>query len=75
MDQGTCDQVNIEAGGLNNDVADYDSAAIGDPTNNSANLGNLIANGSWPAPLDGQLVGCINDTSNNDAGSGGENSP
>jgi hypothetical protein len=67
VDQGTCDQVNLSAIGLNNNVANYDSAAIGDPTAANANL-NLLANGSWPALLDGQLVGCINDTSNNDAG-------
>lgn len=68
VDQGTCDQINIKAVGLNNDVANYDNAAIGDPTNVSANLGNLLTNGAWPTGLDGQLVGCIDDTSNNDAG-------
>lgn len=68
VDQGTCDQVNIKAVGLNNNVTNYDSAPIGDPTVANGNLGNLLANGSWPALLDGQLVGCINDTSANDTG-------
>jgi hypothetical protein len=67
VDQGTCDQINIKAIGLSNNIANYDSAAIGDPTAVNANL-NLLADGSWPTLLDGQLVGCINDTSNNDSG-------
>src|ERR1700728_5210589 len=58
--------INIKAIGLNNTDANNDSAAIGDPTAANANL-NLLANGSWPVLLNGQLVGCINDTSNNDA--------
>jgi hypothetical protein len=46
---------------MNISVANYDAGAIGDPSNSNNDLGNLF--GSWPTALNGQLVGCVSDTS------------
>lgn len=63
VSQGVCDQVNAKAIGLNTAVANYNSGAIGDPGNSNNDLGNLFS--SWPAALNGQLVGCVADLSTN----------
>jgi hypothetical protein len=61
VSQGVCDQINAKAIGLNTSVANYDTGAIGDPGNSNNDLGNLFS--SWPAALNGQLVGCVADSS------------
>jgi hypothetical protein len=58
---GVCDAVNAKAIG-GNQGANYDSAAIGDPT--SSNLGDLTGNGKWPTGFAGNMIGCIANSSN-----------
>jgi type II secretory pathway pseudopilin PulG len=62
VEEGICDQVNNKAGGLSTTPAPID---LGDFTNETT---DLAGSASWPAALQGQSVGCVD---NNNAISSG----